>query len=148
MKRILNFKTTYSVTRNGAKVTVELLGAKDYKSIQKAAVHINADIMVPKVYPSTVDLTEFVDRQDEDKHWARLQAQLDCLLKYCKEYELAHFQKEIGFHINSRADGVWNSGKKDWMVWTLLNGHYRDRFNLPSDETRRARVLRAAGFAV
>jgi hypothetical protein len=28
-------------------------------------------------------LSEFVDRQDEDKHWARLQAQLDCLLKYC-----------------------------------------------------------------
>lgn len=28
-------------------------------------------------------LSEFVDIQDEDKHWARLQAQLDCLLKYC-----------------------------------------------------------------
>lgn len=147
MKRILNFKTTYTATRKGAKVTVELLGAKDYASIKKASVHINADRMVPKEYPSSLDLTEFVDRQDEDKHWARLNAQLDCLLKYCKEYGLEHFQKEVGFHINSRADSVHFTGKgKDWIVWTLLNGHYRDRFSLPSDDTRRNRVLIAAGL--
>lgn len=147
MKRILNFKTAYSVTRKGAKVTVELLGAKDYASIKKAAVHINADRMVPKEYPSTVDLTEFVDRQGEDKHWARQQEQLKCLLQYCSDYELAHFQRTIGFHINSRSDNTWINGcGKDWMVWTLHNGHYRDRFSLPSDETRRARVLRAAGL--